>query len=398
MKALSLYVTTCRTIFQSNPDDAGAWANVYRLLSYLREALTCCVCGQLLKCPLSPTFSNCQHHVCRMCLGKKMRLKPSCSWCKDFSKFRENISLRIVLKLYKKLCEYMITTTLHQKWGSLNGGTTVNFCDLIQEGAEFEDDLSQGNSQSGTSRSITNKFRSVKADIELGKNPSVIRKNLNTNTKADVCSKTSFCNFSHLNGEDTASDNTDGVSVLNSSTSIDSRTSEALPENSLYISEELTNLGKRQTTAVMAIDENDIFDTSSKHARLGDGQSGIQPVPLTTVVYKVTSSSGIQQKTYKSKNKQGCRCGLATLNPGKLTCCGQRCPCYVDNKPCVDCRCRGCRNPNKLNLLNVSTQPIDREQQEHVSSTTEDKQMNIKKPLELKQETEENSDVDVCKM
>ena len=44
--------------------------------------------------------------------------------------------------------------------------------------------------------------------------------------------------------------------------------------------------------------------------------------------------------------KSGCRCGNATLCPGKLTCCGQRCPCYVDSMPCIDCKCKGCRNPH----------------------------------------------------
>ena len=39
--------------------------------------------------------------------------------------------------------------------------------------------------------------------------------------------------------------------------------------------------------------------------------------------------------------KTGCRCGNATQFPGKLTCCGQRCPCYVDNLPCIDCKCKG---------------------------------------------------------
>jgi male-specific lethal 2 len=45
--------------------------------------------------------------------------------------------------------------------------------------------------------------------------------------------------------------------------------------------------------------------------------------------------------------KKGCRCGNATATPGKLTCCGQRCPCYVEAKACVECRCRGCRNPHR---------------------------------------------------
>lgn len=45
--------------------------------------------------------------------------------------------------------------------------------------------------------------------------------------------------------------------------------------------------------------------------------------------------------------RKGCRCGNATLTPGKLTCCGQRCPCYVESKACIDCKCRGCRNPHR---------------------------------------------------
>lgn len=46
------------------------------------------------------------------------------------------------------------------------------------------------------------------------------------------------------------------------------------------------------------------------------------------------------------KQKKGCRCGNATATPGKLTCCGQRCPCYVESKACIECKCRGCRNPH----------------------------------------------------
>lgn len=46
------------------------------------------------------------------------------------------------------------------------------------------------------------------------------------------------------------------------------------------------------------------------------------------------------------KPRRGCRCGNATATPGKLTCCGQRCPCYVESKACIECKCRGCRNPH----------------------------------------------------
>lgn len=69
----------------------------------------------------------------------------------------------------------------------------------------------------------------------------------------------------------------------------------------------------------------------------------------------VTSTASIQQHTQNliqtlannaNDKRRGCRCGNATAAPGKLTCCGQRCPCYVDSKACIDCKCRGCRNPH----------------------------------------------------
>ena len=78
--------------------------------------------------------------------------------------------------------------------------------------------------------------------------------------------------------------------------------------------------------------------------------------------------------------KAGCRCGNATLCPGKLTCCGQRCPCYVDSQACMDCKCKGCRNPHRpgggkvrpplpVNLQNMKVfYPATPEQESTVSS------------------------------
>lgn len=51
------------------------------------------------------------------------------------------------------------------------------------------------------------------------------------------------------------------------------------------------------------------------------------------------------QPPVSSSGRRGCRCGAASVNPGKLTCCGQRCPCYVAGSSCAQCRCKGCRNP-----------------------------------------------------
>jgi hypothetical protein len=63
------------------------------------------------------------------------------------------------------------------------------------------------------------------------------------------------------------------------------------------------------------------------------------------------TTNNINQFQSKTMKRRGCRCGNATATPGKLTCCGQRCPCYVDSKACIDCKCRGCRNPHFVDGL-----------------------------------------------
>lgn len=49
----------------------------------------------------------------------------------------------------------------------------------------------------------------------------------------------------------------------------------------------------------------------------------------------------------RNVSRSGCRCGKASSFPGKLTCFGQRCPCYTEQRPCDQCKCRGCRNPRQ---------------------------------------------------
>lgn len=58
-------------------------------------------------------------------------------------------------------------------------------------------------------------------------------------------------------------------------------------------------------------------------------------------------------KTVNNTDRPNCRCGNATPKPGKLTCCGQRCACYMQSKACSGCRCRGCRNPHMIDGVKV---------------------------------------------
>lgn len=74
-----------------------------------------------------------------------------------------------------------------------------------------------------------------------------------------------------------------------------------------------------------------------------------------------------RQKSSAPKVKIGCRCAMATPTPGKLTCCGQRCPCYAAfHGCCPSCKCRGCRNPRgdpaKSPLIGTTVRPSSTDQ------------------------------------
>ena len=60
---------------------------------------------------------------------------------------------------------------------------------------------------------------------------------------------------------------------------------------------------------------------------------------------------------FAKQRKNGCRCGNASSTPGKLTCGGQRCPCYVGSRSCIECKCKGCKNPHSVNGEKVIRSP-----------------------------------------
>lgn len=149
MNATSLYVSTCRLVLQADVEDSNSWTDLYRLVPYLRQSLSCTVCSNLLIEPHTPTETNCQHHVCRGCRGGRKKLKPSCGWCKDYDKYLENVQLRILLQCYKKLCEYLTSTKIYDSLKSPvssnnTGATTMgasSLIELIMEGAGFKDEF-----------------------------------------------------------------------------------------------------------------------------------------------------------------------------------------------------------------------------------------------------------------
>ncbi|OWR47715.1 MSL2 protein [Danaus plexippus plexippus] len=312
MNATSLYVSTCRLIILADATDKSSWTDLFRLVPYLRQSLSCTVCGNLLKEPYTPTSSGCQHHVCKSCKGGRKKLKPSCNWCKDYENYTENLQLRILLQCYKKLCEYFMGTDTYKTLleqdeiaAGLNGGTVASsgLIDLIQEGAGFNDDYK---STAGLSKSAYSIL------------PCVYTNSASTQTQAASTSSSSDSR----------------------STSKDSPNSRSMSNGSPLYSVMYAGSGNKITIKRKAVDETDSSQAESSPRESKSNQLG----------FKKPSN---RSRTSTSSKRKGCRCGNATATPGKLTCCGQRCPCYVESKPCTECKCKGCRNPHRPDGMKV---------------------------------------------
>lgn len=312
MNATSLYVSTCRLIILADAADKSSWTDLFRLVPYLRQSLSCTVCGNLLKEPYTPTNSSCQHHVCKNCKGGRKKLKPSCSWCKDYENYAENLQLRILLQCYKQLCEYFMDTDVYKILleedeivAGVNGGTVVSsgLIDLIQEGAGFSDDYK---STAGLSKSAYSIL------------PCVYTNSAGTQTQAA-----------------SSSNNLEARSAKGSPNS--RSTSNGSPLYSVMYA----GSGNKITIKRKALDENDSPPADSPTSRESKSNQ---------LGFKKPSN---RSRSSANSKRKGCRCGNATATPGKLTCCGQRCPCYVESKPCTECKCKGCRNPHRPDGMKV---------------------------------------------
>jgi len=113
MNATNYYVSTTRLVLQADPDSPPSWQDLYTALPTLRNSLSCTVCENLLSEPYTPEETTCEHHVCKSCKGGVKKLRPTCSWCKDYSKYSENVQLRILLENYKKLCGLIKITRIY---------------------------------------------------------------------------------------------------------------------------------------------------------------------------------------------------------------------------------------------------------------------------------------------
>jgi len=348
MTALNLYVSACRLVLQANAEDQNSWTELYRMLPFLRQALSCSVCNALSVEPVLPMDAKCQHHICRKCVGgKHNKARSLCEWCNDCDTYTESVQLRLLLQCYKRLCLYLTTTSFFRKLGSVNAnGGTTSLADMIQEGCELRDEYR-----------YTSVPRSSVPTSSSQNQPSQLNQTVNNGNCNNTVLEKVDNNSSILSKNSTSQvilNETTLPTVLTNGNSILTGPPSTLPpkpemQTVLVAVTSTSNCNSHLLTDVLASTDMSDPEITFKEPRL-------------TITTPSPSISDVLAKSKKlpprvgRKKRRGCRCGNASPCPGKLTCCGQRCPCYVSGKGCLECNCKGCRNPKKY--VPAETAPI----------------------------------------
>ncbi|XP_059607665.1 E3 ubiquitin-protein ligase MSL2 isoform X2 [Phlebotomus argentipes] len=328
MNPTSLYVSVSRLVFQTDSLEQN-WTDLFRLIPYLRQSLSCCVCGNLLMEPYSPD-SPCQHHECKTCIGGRKNLKPSCSWCREYQKYEENVQLRILLQCYKSLCEHIKSSGIYQVMMKqvqssvkMNGtGAGASLVDIIDEGVMFKDNFK---STAGLSKSAYSILPCLYTSIPVS---SSAREPAKVAERVSVGPSTVTTALSVPRPQPIAPPMQPAIKTVSNGSAMYSV---------LYAGNGNKITIKRKTAE----------PTPAPPPQPPDPQIPAKAtLPCFKKPFQATTKAAAAAAKAAAKRK-GCRCGNATATPGKLTCCGQRCPCYVESKACLDCKCRGCRNPHR---------------------------------------------------
>lgn len=357
MNAISLYVTASRLLFQSEAGDQNN-TDLYRLVPYLRQSLSCTVCANLLIEPYSPQ-DVCQHHVCRACLGGRKNLKPTCLLCRNYQSYQANAQLRILLQCYKSLCKYILSTPpiyssmhKHRQTGNIINGSheAQSLADLIDEGASFHDEYKSNPGLSKSSFSILPCIFQPQPSQQTYTKP--VANNININqTRASSAPSAADEKNSHsmvaVTTINTVLPNPPIKTVSNGSTLYSVMYAGSGNKITIKRKTDSNNMFNKKTESPNTLSAKEMLNMLTGQSSSSEMQQSGQAAQTQAFKKPATSKTKAMQK------RKGCRCGNATPTPGKLTCCGQRCPCYVDSKSCVDCKCRGCRNPHRIDGFKV---------------------------------------------
>lgn len=278
-----------------------------------------------------------------------MKLKPQCSWCKRYDGFVENKQLRIVILGFKRICHVIHSSPIMEvlRANSLNGEND-NLVRIIEDGVKFEDNIS------------------MSSPIPL---PPVLTPSQPSKEKSTDLPKVELVQPLPSTSEIvTGQEDNLSPPILEKSQEIDKEleinvdveTHELSPTTSEELidvcklpspSEQDNSSLKRKREPVLSFEA---FQNTKllEHRLLAVNCIGPKGGNL-----RISSTPMVEVSVKKSKHSNNpnevkiCKCGRGGTN-SRLTCLGQRCPCYIKKLPCINCKCRGCRNPRKATSSN----------------------------------------------
>ena len=249
-----------------------------------------------------------------------MRLKPSCSWCKDYSKFIENIQLRILLQLYKRLALYIKQSDISKRWATLQTGNTPG----VLIGSSANSTYNQHNNCPTNFKDLIDEGSNLPDKYTFFEPPSL--RNLNRSSASLTQQSSNSTSSSSLNS--TSLDNSLANKPVQPSTAnlkAVKKDADPLlkPTTQTTIVRLTTADGSTGNSLGSAISGHPLHNHANTNHPSNSTLSSSSSLNSTNPVNPVTASL-TPTKSKQHKVRKGCRCGLATLNPGKLTCCGQR--------------------------------------------------------------------------
>lgn len=369
MHAIDFYICACKCVMQAKPDVPETWADLKSLLPCLRQSLGCYVCCNLLQDPVGPNHNVCKHSVCRKCQGGKMKLKPSCSWCKEQNEFVANPLLNTLVTCFAKLCVYIYNSPLMPALSSINvNGEANSLCLILKEGMEYKDDFV---AQSFWMPSIMQDTVQIAKDIEM--QSSETEAVVNDDEFADISDSELTDAHSHDLQSHVDSETADKMYVTSEnlinapkqSIGIRSTRNKRKPIKAIIFqkksSENKRKCNTRKPDDVLILkSHNEIKLKKLKKMKLRHNNK----LPSQSLLSNLVKRDNPEHLLKKVKIEliptdleqlNTCNCGKSG-NFNQLTCIGQRCPCYSMKLPCIACKCKGCRNPKKgLNCENNNT-------------------------------------------
>jgi hypothetical protein len=192
---LNSYINLARIVFSSEPAEPNeVWDEYEEFEEKLREFyenLLCKNCKQLLNDPCTPKKQHfsCHHRVCLDCIGKNRATTANCKMCRDFQLFEKSSQTKLVLRLYKELCELIKGSWIYdyvQRRTNHDTGqeNLVNLSDMIEIGVNYgrsssntamiQDDSPTMSSSSDENSNSSSVVKPIQNIIKKEKSPQVV--------------------------------------------------------------------------------------------------------------------------------------------------------------------------------------------------------------------------------